>query len=153
VPFCFIGILPRFPARRFRLRAENAAPLTTPGLRSVAPVRSAFVAKPPHVAFPSLGRCAPANAASALTAARLAFHAAFAGWHPATGLRHAATSMSPLAQGSFQAGGIVPKIATTSCRRFALPSSQPKLRMVGIQPRRVTGILPANEKGHRAVAS
>jgi len=74
VPFCFIGILPRFTARRFRLRAENAAPLTT------------------------LGRCAPANAASALTAARLAFRAAFAGWHPATGLRHAATSMSPLAQ-------------------------------------------------------
>ncbi|TWB87044.1 hypothetical protein FB106_1273 [Synechococcus sp. Ace-Pa] len=54
--------------------------------------------KPPHFAFPTLGRCAPANAASALTAARLAFHAAFAGWHPATGLRHAATSMSPLAQ-------------------------------------------------------
>ena len=44
MPFCFIGILPRFPTRRFRLRAENAAPLTTPGLRSVAPVRSAFVA-------------------------------------------------------------------------------------------------------------
>jgi len=74
----------------FGILPADAATFTTPGLRSGTPVRTSFVAKPPHCAFPAFGRYDPANAASA--SLRWPSLAAFAGWHPATGLSHAATS-------------------------------------------------------------
>jgi len=60
------------PYASFWLRARNDArfttPVSAPSLRCGLPFRKA------SLRFPTLGRCAPANAASAWTAARLAFH-------------------------------------------------------------------------------
>ena len=61
----FIGLQPRFTASMLRRPGYASTPFTTPGLRSVASVRSSFVAKPPLCAFPALGRYDPATAASA----------------------------------------------------------------------------------------
>jgi len=49
------------------------------------------------------------------------------------------------------ARGFLPKIATTSCRRWSLRSGALKiaqsLRVVGIQPKEMAGILPAEDAG------
>jgi len=134
-----------FPARRFRLRAEK------PPLRSRRPVsprslrlRSAVRRKTSSFAFPTLRVAAPAaNAASLWTRVRrLAFHAAFAGWHPAAALRHAATSMSLVpCSGSLQAGGVVRE----DCERTFLSS----LRSHGFTPRGAVEH-PAEESGGHA---
>ncbi len=47
------------------IHGYTSASFTTPGLRSVTPVRTSFVAKPPHFAFPTLGRSDLAGPASA----------------------------------------------------------------------------------------
>jgi len=123
VPFCFIGIL-LGSLRSFSGFVERT-PLRSrrPGLRSGPPVRSwRFRRK----TFLTIGlpyaRSAlrPGERGVGWTAAPVwRFHAASPGWHPAPGFGHGGDIMSPLAQGSLRAGGVVPKIVTTSCRRFA----------------------------------
>jgi len=79
-----IGILPRFAAPKLRHHGYVSTPLTTPGLRWVAVVRSAFV---PHCAFPSLGRYDPPLTDPVVPRSL----SVIAGRHRAAGLIHAAT--------------------------------------------------------------
>ncbi len=146
----------RLVIHRLRCPTANAfAQLRSrrPVSADVTTVRTAFVAEPPHSAFPALPSLRPGG--SGVGVASLAFLARSAGRHPATGLRHAATSVSPSFSDLSTRGGIVPKIATTSCRRFApvRASVGRQMQAVGIPPKSMAGILPTNEKGHLAVAS
>jgi len=66
---CFIGHPPRFPTRRFRLRAETRAATRRP-VSARAPVRSCvrrFFQNLPQLRLPCGSLLRPANAASALT--------------------------------------------------------------------------------------
>ena len=112
MPPVLIGILPRFAAPTLRHPGYVPAPLTTPGLRSGTPVRSSFVAEPPHCAFPAFGRSDPATNDTARRASlRVVLRRAAScrrawpcGGHP--GRRAFGECVLP------QRGGIVPKIAT-----------------------------------------
>ena len=72
--------------------ACDAATLTPPGLRSVASVRTPLPLG--DFAFPALLSLRPGGADVGFAA--LALRVGPARWNPATGLSHAATSMSPL---------------------------------------------------------
>jgi hypothetical protein len=113
VPPVLIGILPRFAAPTLRHPGYVSAPLTTPGLRSGTPVRSSFVAEPPHCAFPTFGRSDPAPNDGARQSPR--FVSFSAGRHRAAGLVHAAgirPAVPSASARSTHSGGFLPKIAT-----------------------------------------
>ncbi len=98
-----------------------------------------FFQKPPHCAFPPHGRSDPANVASA--SLRWPSLTTFAGWHPATGLRHAATSCR-------RRSAIYPGWRHRAEDCDDILSS---LGSLGSGANRCCS--PVNEKGHLAVAS
>ncbi|WP_146389580.1 hypothetical protein [Allorhodopirellula solitaria] len=127
-----------------------SASLTTPGLRSVTTVRTSFVEKPPHCAFPALPSLRPGGADVGL--ASLAFRVGTAGRHPATGLSHAATSLSPSFSdlSRMAASSRNSRDALRVRRLFASLTKNQCLG--GFVPQKMADFLSANKKGHLAVA-
>ena len=115
---------------RFAIHGCASSLLSTPGLRSVTPVRSPFLV-PRHCAFPTFGRYDPAtrDVATSLGWQRLSliptleplerstairrFVSRSAGRHRATGLRHAAAIQAAVPSAS----ALYPRLAA-SCRRL-----------------------------------
>jgi len=150
VPFCFIGHPASVPYASFRARgrkrrsahdARSRSRRSGCGLRSQSlpslPLRS--VAAAPGERGVGLGTAAPSRPS----------HAAFAGGIPAkpgfvSGDIHVAACSVTLSRVGASCG----RFGDTSCGVASLPKFTTELRMVGIQPKNMAGILPTNEKGH-----
>jgi len=149
-------ILPRSLRVVFGNRAENAARFTTRGLRLVVGggLRSvAFSQTSSLRLLRSIRLPLPAKRGVRLGRLRVSPSCApFAGWQiPATGLVMRRTSMSPGFSVLIRLAASCRKIATTSCRRFALLVHNEKLRMVRHPAEERRGHPAHNEKGHLAV--
>ena len=138
--------------------ADNTPSMATRRLSSRRPVsaralrcglRSSFLV-PRHCAFPTFGRYDPATNDTASQARFVSFSA---GRHPATGLSHAATSLSPSFSDLSSAAASCRRLRRTSCRRsgrFAPGRRAETCAVVqwgGIQPKETAGILPAEDAG------
>jgi len=154
LPFLFYSASASVPCASFSASWPKT-PLRSrrPVFRSGRSVRSAFVAKPPHFAFPTLGRCAPGERDVVLDgcARVLPSMPAFAGWHSLPpGFVHAATFIRRLLSASLQLAASGRRLRD-DILSFASPPrpSHPKLRMVAFYGKRVAGILvpPTRKKG------